>query len=52
MTDHLRHPRYARLTGTDRSALADQLRGAYETGQSLRMLVASTAGPTGSFTSC
>ncbi len=42
MTDQPSRPRYAHLTGTDRAALADQLRRAYEAGQSLRMLVAST----------
>jgi len=42
VTDQSPPPRYAHLTGTGRAELADQLRGAYEAGQNLRMLVAST----------
>ncbi len=42
MTDQPPPPRYAHLTGTTRAELADQLRGAYEAGQSLRILAAST----------
>jgi len=42
VTDQSPPPCYAHLTRTGRAELADQLRGAYEAGQSLRMLVAFT----------
>jgi len=42
VTDQPPRPRHPHLTGTGRAELAEQLRAAYEAGQSLRMLAAAT----------